>query len=178
MVYNIFKPFVPIDLVMVGKPFSLKPLLQNFIYMFIINMKKELIKLLPNTNNVEVLSDFSLETETSNTYKINQQKNNINGFIDDIESVKQSVYLILNIERYKYLIYDWDYGFEIVDLIGKDINIIQVDIQRRICDALKQDDRITDIKDFSFEVQKNKLIAYFTVETIFGSYEMQDEFTV
>ena len=69
-------------------------------------------------------------------------------------------------------------GFEIVDLIGKDINIIQVDIQRRICDALKQDDRITDIKDFSFEVQKNKLIAYFTVETIFGSYEMQDEFTV
>ena len=115
---------------------------------------------MPNTNNVEVLSDFSLETETSNTYKINQQKNNINGFIDDIESVKQSVYLILNIERYKYLIYDWDYGFEIVDLIGK------------------QDDRITDIKDFSFEVQKNKLIAYFTVETIFGSYEMQDEFTV
>ena len=63
-------------------------------------------------------------------------------------------------------------------MIGKDINIIQVDIQRRICDALKQDDRITDIKDFSFEVQKNKLIAYFTVETIFGSYEMQDEFTV
>ena len=146
--------------------------------MSIINMKKELIKLLPNTNNVEVLSDFSLETETSNTYKINQQKNNINGFIDDIEAVKQSVYLILNIERYKHLIYDWDYGFEIVDLIGKDINIIQVDIQRRICDALKQDDRITDIKDFSFEVQKNKLIAYFTVETIFGSYEMQDEFTV
>ena len=133
---------------------------------------------MPNTNNVEVLSDFSLETETSNTYRINQQKNNINGFIDDIEAVKQSVYLILNIERYKYLIYGWDYGFEIVDLIGKDINIIQVDIQRRICDALKQDDRITDIKDFSFEVQKNKLIAYFTVETIFGSYETQDEFTV
>ena len=126
-------------------------------------MKKELIKLLPNTNNVEVLSDFSLGTETSNTYKINQQKNNINGFIDDIEAVKQSVYLILNIERYKYLIYDWDYGFEIVDLIGN---------------ALKQDDRITDIKDFSFETQKNKLIAYFTVETIFGSYETQDEFTV
>ena len=63
--------------------------------MFIINLKGA-IKLLPNTNNVEVLSDFSLETETSNTYKINQQKNNINGFIDDIEAVKQSVYLILN----------------------------------------------------------------------------------
>ena len=153
-------------------------MLQNFLYMFIINMKRRLIKLLPNTNNVEVLSDFSLETETSNTYKIDQQKNNINGFIDDIEAVKQSVYLILNIERYKYLIYDWDYGFEIVDLIGKDINIIQVDIQRRICDALKQDNRITNIKDFSFETQKNKLIVYFTVETIFGSYETQDEFTV
>lgn len=141
-------------------------------------MKKGLIKLLPNTNNVEVLSDFSLETETSNTYKINQQKNNINGFIDDIEAVKQSVYLILNIERYKYLIYDWDYGFEIVDLIGQDINIIQVEIQRRICDALRQDDRIKDINDFSFETQKNKLIVYFTIETIFGSYQMQNEFSI
>ena len=130
---------------------------------------------MPNTNNVEVLSDFSLETETSNTYKINQQKNNINGFIDDIEAVKQSVYLILNIERYKYLIYDWDYGFEIVDL---DINIIQVEIQRRICDALRQDDRIKDINDFSFETQKNKLIVYFTIETIFGSYQMQNEFSI
>ena len=146
--------------------------------MSIINMKKGLIKLLPNTNNVEVLSDFSLETETSNTYKINQQKNNINGFIDDIEAVKQSVYLILNIERYKYLIYDWDYGFEIVDLIGQDINIIQVEIQRRICDALRQDDRIKDINDFSFETQKNKLIVYFTIETIFGSYQMQNEFSI
>lgn len=146
--------------------------------MFIINMKKGLIELLPNTNNVEVLSDFSLEAETSNTYKINQQKNNINGFIDDIEAVKQSVYLILNIERYKYLIYDWDYGFEIVDLIGQDINIIQVEIQRRICDALRQDDRIKDINDFSFETQKNKLIVYFTIETIFGSYQMQNEFSI
>ena len=133
---------------------------------------------MPNTNNVEVLSDFSLGTETSNTYKINQQKNNINGFIDDIEAVKQSVYLILNIERYKYLIYDWDYGFEIVDLIGQDINIIQVEIQRRICDALRQDDRIKDINDFSFETQKNKLIVYFTIETIFGSYQMQNEFSI
>lgn len=52
---------------------NLKTFVAKFFYMFIINLKGA-IKLLPNTNNVEVLSDFSLETETSNTYKINQQK--------------------------------------------------------------------------------------------------------
>lgn len=137
--------------------------------------------MLPSTfdDNVEVLSDFAFTTQTSNTYKLNLDKNNISGFCDELEAVKQAVYLILNIERYEYLIYDWDYGFEIKDLIGQETIIIQPEIQRRICDALKQDSRIVNVRDFIFENGSiGKLIVHFTVETIFGSYKSQNEFYV
>ena len=137
--------------------------------------------MLPSTfdDNVEVLSDFAFTTQTSNTYKVNLYKNNISGFCDELEAVKQTVYLILNIERYEYLIYDWDYGFEIKDLIGQESVIIQPEIQRRICDALKQDSRIVNVRDFVFENGSiGKLIVHFTVETIFGSYQSQNEFYV
>lgn len=137
--------------------------------------------MLPSTfdDNVEVLSDFAFTTQTSNTYKLNFDKNNISGFCDELEAVKQAVYLILNIERYEYLIYDWDYGFEIKDLIGQESIIIQPEIQRRICDALKQDSRIVNVRDFIFENGSiGKLIVHFTVETIFGSYPSQNEFYV
>lgn len=137
--------------------------------------------MLPGTfdDNVEVLSDFAFTTQTSNTYKLNLDKNNISGFCDELEAVKQAVYLILNIERYEYLIYDWDYGFEIKDLIGQESIIIQPEIQRRICDALKQDSRIVNVRDFIFENGSiGKLIVHFTVETIFGSYQSQNEFYV
>lgn len=137
--------------------------------------------MLPSTfdDNVEVLSDFDFTTQTSNTYKLNLDKNNISGFCDELEAVKQAVYLILNIERYEYLIYDWDYGFEIKDLIGQESIIIQPEIQRRICDALKQDSRIVNVRDFIFENGSiGKLIVHFTVETIFGSYQSQNEFYV
>ena len=131
-----------------------------------------------NVLNAEILSDFSFKEPTSNTYKLNYAKNNLKGFVDNLEAVKQSIYLILNIERYEYLIYDWDYGFQISDLIGSEINSILPEIQNRITDALIQDTRINSVDDFSFDIKglkekglypKNKVIVYFTVNTIFGA---------
>lgn len=129
--------------------------------------------MLPNANantvNVEILSDFSFKEPTSNTYKLNYDKNDLKGFVDNLEAVKQAIYLILNIERYEYLIYDWDYGFQISDLIGSEINLILPEIQNRITDALIQDTRINSVDDFSFDIKKNKVIVFFTVNTIFGA---------
>lgn len=144
-------------------------------------LEKKNSSFLPSGNNVlnaEILSDFSFKEPTSNTYKLNYDKNNLKGFVDNLEAVKQSIYLILNIERYEYLIYDWDYGFQISDLIGSEINSILPEIQNRITDALIQDTRINSVDDFSFDIKglkekglypKNKVIVYFTVNTIFGT---------
>lgn len=144
-------------------------------------LEKKNSSFLPSGNNVlnaEILSDFSFKEPTSNTYKLNYDKNNLKGFVDNLEAVKQAIYLILNIERYEYLIYDWDYGFQISDLIGSEINSILPEIQNRITDALIQDTRINSVDDFSFDIKglkekglypKNKVIVYFTVNTIFGA---------
>lgn len=39
--------------------------------------------------------------------------------MDGMEAVKQAVYKILQTERYKYVIYDWNYGVELEDLLEK-----------------------------------------------------------
>ena len=132
--------------------------------------------LLPTNSNIEKLSDFEPVEQTSNTYRLFYQKNKLKGFTDEIDALKQAIYFILNIERYDYLIYNWNYGFEIKDLIGQEPKNILPEIQKRISDALIQDSRIIEISNFSFSITKNKVIVYFTVKSIFG--DLKQEFNI
>ena len=52
----------------------------------------------------------------TNTHKINYDKERVNGYVDNLEAMKQAIYLILNTERYAYPIYSWGYGIELVEL--------------------------------------------------------------
>ena len=123
--------------------------------------------------NVEILMTDIEEVEyPSRTYKIevrnSDEDDRINGHIDDLKAIQQAIYLILNIERYKYPIYSWDYGVELVDLMGKPIPYVISEIPRRITEALTQDSRITNVRDFEFEKNKSKLYVTFVVETTLG----------
>ena len=88
-------------------------------------------------------SDFEEEIETSNTYAICGDR--ITGYIDGLEAIKQAVYLILNTERFEYIIYSWDYGVELYDLFGEPIDFVKSELKRVIKEALEQDDRIIDV---------------------------------
>ena len=112
------------------------------------------------------------------TYRIHTKLNVINVYIDDLNSVKQAVYLILNTERYKYPIYSWNYGVELMNLIGKPMDYIQADLPRRINDALLVDDRIVGTNDYKYEVNGNKLHVSFIVYTNVGDLEAEVEVTV
>ena len=127
--------------------------------------------MLPQTN-FEFDTDFDIVSQPSYTFKLNSDEN-IKGFVDDLQAVKQAIYLILNTQRYQYLIYDWDYGVEFDDLIGCEKNYARVQIQSRITDALLQDDRIEAVVDFEFETKEKSITAYFVVKTIFGDVEEQ-----
>lgn len=89
----------------------------------------------------------------------------ISGYTDDLDAVIQAIYLILSTERYKFIIYSWDYGVELVDLYGKPMPYVMAELPRRITEALTQDDRITDVKDFEFEKNGKVLHTTFTVVT-------------
>ena len=92
----------------------------------------------------------------------------ITGTIDEIKAVEQAVYLILNTERYQWLIHSWDYGVELHDLIGKDVEFCIPEIERRVREALLQDDRITAVENFEFTVNKKQVLTTFKVVSIFG----------
>ena len=51
-------------------------------------------------------------------------------------------------------------------------------IKSRISEALVQDDRIKEVKDFSFEKKKNTLSVEFTVVSTEGSFESGVEINV
>ena len=108
-------------------------------------------------------------TYPTKTYKIDLASNRIDGDVDDLEAVKQAVYLILSSERYKHIIYSWDYGVELLDLFGKPMPYVIAELPRRIKEALLQDDRILDVVDFQFTKQGKRLNTTFTVVTDSGN---------
>ena len=92
----------------------------------------------------DIKQDFTIETLPSRTFRMNHNNLTIIGTIDEIQAVEQAVFLILNTERYEWLIHSWDYGVELHNLIGKDVEY------------------------FEFTVNKKKVLTTFTVVSIFG----------
>lgn len=120
--------------------------------------------MIPNINSLSY--DLTSEIQTSKTYKIEDKK--IVGFCDDVEALKQTLNNILNTERYDYLIYTWNYGVELKNLIGKSKDLVMTELKRLIKEALIQDDRINDVEGFTFSFEKNKLNVKFKVITAEG----------
>ena len=126
--------------------------------------------------DIEILSDFEVVEQPTYTYHLDYEKNRIKGMTDDLEAMKQAIYIILNTERYRYLIYDWNFGVELADLFGQPVSYVIPELERRITDALMQDSRIVSVTDFSFERNNKKTVtAYFTVNTLFGGLEVEKE---
>lgn len=120
--------------------------------------------MIPANNSDLLIEDFEYIKQPSKTYKLNTEKNTISGgYIDGIEAVKQAVYKILNTERFDYIIYSWNYGVEIKNLIGQHISFAVPELERVITEALMQDDRIEEVTDFNFSINKNEIVINFKV---------------
>ena len=114
------------------------------------------------------------ERMPSYTPKIDFERNRIMGTVDNIDAMEQAIYLILQTERYESIIYNWYYGVEFDTLIGKSRELITSELERRIKEALTEDDRINRISDFEIEFTSDKAIVSFTVNTIFGDIEISE----
>lgn len=123
----------------------------------------------------DLRQDFTFSIRPSRTFQMHDATKTISGIIDEVEAIKQAVFLILNMERYEWLIYSWNYGVELHGLIGQPIDFCIAEIERRIREALLQDDRITAVENFKFEVNKKKVLTTFTVVSIFGSIDTETE---
>ena len=113
---------------------------------------------------------------SNRTYRINGDLNKISGYIEDVDAIMQSAYLILNIERYQYPIYSWNYGVELLDLFGQPTSYVVSELERRVREALMQDERITDVTDFECEVSSSKIHVKFNVVCEYGEITMETDF--
>ncbi len=125
------------------------------------------------TLNDDLQPDFEIRQQPGYTYKMNLEEMRIGGFIDGGEAVKQAIYKILNTQKFQYLIYDWDYGIELTDLFGESAVLVYSEIENRIREALQEDDRITDLGDFSFESDKRQVLVKFTAYTTEGNVDIE-----
>ena len=110
------------------------------------------------------------------TYRVDWERGTIAGKIDGLDSLRQAVLKILTTERYRHLIYSNDYGTEYKDILGKDQLYVRAEIRRMITEALLQDDRIEQINDFlTIWNSGDDIRVSFTVQTIFGSFQINEE---
>ena len=131
--------------------------------------------MIPKTD-IDILDDEIMENQPSYTYAMDLTNKRIIGNNDKLAAVKQAVYKILNTERYNTLIYSWNYGVELSSLYGKPVSFCVPEIERRIKEALLQDDRIQDVHDFTFNYpRKGVIAATFIVDSKEGTFEERKE---
>ena len=98
------------------------------------------------------------------------------GKVDGLEHLKQTIFWLLNTERYEYIIYDWNIGLETNDLYGMPVDYVCSELEYRIQDALSIDERIEEIYDFSFDTsQRGVVLCQFKVKSIYGEFTEEKE---
>jgi hypothetical protein len=127
--------------------------------------------LLPDTGT-EIRTTATIVSQPNKTYKMIIEDEKITGTTDDLAAIEQAIYKILNTERYKYVIYSWNYGVELADLFGKPIPWVFSELPRRIREALVQDDRIKDVTEFDLSHDgKGNVLTKFKAVTVAGVVE-------
>lgn len=130
--------------------------------------------MLPQSSNVQVMTDLDIVSQPNKTYYIDKEKKIVQGTVEDyLKTVEQSVYLILQTERYDYIMYSHKYGIELKDLYGREENYVVPMLILRVPEALLQDERIESVEDFSYTVNGGKFLINFTVKTKYGDLKME-----
>lgn len=132
--------------------------------------------MIPSSANIE-LSNY--EIQPSLTYKLDLENKRIMGKVDNNDSIFQAIQKILSTDKYAYDIYDWNYGHELLKLVGKEFSYIEVKLPQIINEALLQDDRIKEIADMEItQVSVDTVSVSFRVITIFSTINYTMEVNV
>lgn len=110
----------------------------------------------------------------SRTYRL--QNGRIAGWIDELAAMRQAIEKVLHTERFTWLIYTDNYGVELKNLLGEELDLVMAEMERIVREALSVDERIIEIENFQVtQESRNTLLVSFFVTTIFGSIQMEQE---
>ena len=94
--------------------------------------------------------------------------------VEGNEAIKVWVYKALLVPRYNYSIYSWNYGSELMDLIGKAYTpqLTKSEAKRYIEEALKINPYILDVNVIDTDFKDSVLSANVKIVTIYGESEV------
>lgn len=119
-------------------------------------------------------SEGFLESElpvgSSKDFRININTQFVEGYVEELGALLQSLYLMLQIPRYRHEIFNRDIGNEIYTLIGEPLTVIERDLPYLLTQCVLQDERVESIKDIKIiSYDKDSVEVTFTISTIFGT---------
>lgn len=115
--------------------------------------------------------------KTPKEYEIDFKTGQLTGrIVEGLEAVKIWIWFTLQIARYRYSIYSWDYGNEFEDLIGQGYTeeYIEAEAQRMTEDCLLVNENIQSISGFSVSMKNEKFQISFIANTIYGEIQIND----
>lgn len=97
--------------------------------------------------------------------------------VEGKEAIKVWIWLAIQMPRYRYYAYTWDYGSEFEDLIGQGYTeeYIEAEARRMVEDCLLINENIQNISNFGVCMLGDTLAISFTADTIYGSIEFKDQ---
>lgn len=125
--------------------------------------------------DVEEIEALSSEYEMPREYQIDFTTGNLTGnIVDGIEALKTWVYLTLHTSRYRHIIYSWDYGNELEDLLGQSFTqeYLNTEIPRLLEESLLINPHIKSITDVNVTLNQDKLSGSFKINTDYGEADI------
>lgn len=126
---------------------------------------------------------FSQDESTQNnevlpakTYRIDFEHKRIIGMIDGKDAVLQFIKKVFSTDKYAFEIYNWYYGNEVFKLIGHSYDYVTTRIPNIFKEALLVDDRIIDVRKFTFQRTKlDAILVSCVVDTVYGQIVYEQE---
>ena len=135
-----------------------------------------LFPFISNTDDVKVDNSFPLYREVAWDFKNNIPilENGDFKIVEGNEAIKVWVYKALLTPRYQYSIYTWNYGSELLSLIGKAYTpqLTKSEAKRYIEEALKINPYILEVNVLDTDFKDGVLSASIKIVTIYGESEV------
>lgn len=116
-------------------------------------------------------TDITIKSVPSKTWIIDRNAMQVASMDAGLESVRQAVEIALNVERFRWQIYNTNFGSELTDLVGEDEAYIVAELPRMVEDALSPDGRVVSVDNYEFKRNGDSLTVSFSVHTVFGDLQ-------
>lgn len=110
------------------------------------------------------------------TYALDLNSGEIKGTIDNLEAIKQFCVKTIFTARFRHVVYSFNYGSEVEDLIGLDLSeeFLKSELVRTLKESLEYDDRINKAHSFDITTDTDSIYIKFTVDTEEGQLSISE----